>query len=314
MPVTAFMKCTKKREKEFGEEKFNLTFIGNTGRCGSTLLASSLEAKTDAIVIDEPIPIRDWLPDKTVTSYQGYLRLEVLKAVIDVLCLQCTKESGTRNVVIKTISHGIAIIQDLHTLYPDSKKIYMYRNPTKHLPSMEAAYKGMYPNDMIFKFKHRFITDRRDIITFNFYDPNGPASKTLEKNYLTNIKKDYIVWTASKFAANVLSAIEMENRGIQFYVVCFDEFVKNFQKIFLELTSHCGYEVKDGDSWELTKQDTQKNTFLGKSNLDKLKQDMTDAKIKCSNQVFNFCGLPDCDKFPLRNVKSLRDITCAPAA
>ena len=105
----------------------NITIIHNTGRCGSTLLASMIHRTKQCQVISEPFPL---LRFSQLTNMASDIRpldcaenLKLLKAMMIILCndptkLYCIKPTGV---------YSGNLVHLFHKILPEIKEIFMYR-------------------------------------------------------------------------------------------------------------------------------------------------------------------------------------------
>ena len=129
--------------KRITADEERLIFIHSTGRCGSTL-ASRIFAQVPGIVnLSEPFFLPQIVIQKVAKSYSTDNLKALLKASILILC----KSDAERAWVIKEHSYAIELTQWVGELFPQAKRLFLYRNAETWMRSCLSAYVGGGDND-----------------------------------------------------------------------------------------------------------------------------------------------------------------------
>lgn len=103
-------------------------FIFHISRCGSTLLGQALVQMEENAVLSEP-PILDQALRLHLShkNFAGERQDTLIRDVVKLLASSRNPEE--RRLIIKTDCWHLLVLDKLTTLYPDVKRIFLYRNP-----------------------------------------------------------------------------------------------------------------------------------------------------------------------------------------
>ncbi|KAK2158062.1 hypothetical protein LSH36_178g06000 [Paralvinella palmiformis] len=130
MPIGA----AKKLVYSLGRLRDKIIFMGNTSRCGSTLLCRMFQSTGHYISYVEPGVLGDLMPcvehedDPDVAEY--------IMTTLTLLCKPCQQNPAIEGHVIKIATSSTKIIQCLHKLLPKAHYLFVYRNL---LPVMKSV-------------------------------------------------------------------------------------------------------------------------------------------------------------------------------
>lgn len=126
--------CSKEWFLSLDETITVTAFIFHVSRCGSTLCSNLLDIPDNQICLNEP-GLFSWsiINNQDMSQY-------------------LSRMNGKRqDVIIKTSSWNICFIDEIKSLYPDSKTIFIYRDPVEVITSFFNKSNGWIDDDHILK-------------------------------------------------------------------------------------------------------------------------------------------------------------------
>lgn len=113
-----------------------VVLIYSVGRCGSTL-ASQIFAQVPGVInMSEPVSLTNLVVVRNAQRYNENYLLELLRSTMKILC----KNKAESVWVIKGRSFDIEIGDWIHQLFPNTKKLFLYRNAETWLQSSLRAF------------------------------------------------------------------------------------------------------------------------------------------------------------------------------
>ncbi len=138
-----------------------IIFVGNTARCGSTLLCQILHSTQECVAYSEPGVVNDAY--RFWTRFNDPATRDFLKTSFMLLC----KKPQNRHVaahVVKVASSGSYLLPFLYSLFPDTPDLFMYRTAAAKLQSHTRILKSIplviplglafYINDRLSDYLH----------------------------------------------------------------------------------------------------------------------------------------------------------------
>ena len=303
--------------------------LSNTGRCGSTLLTQLFEQLPNTVAISEPEVLMEFSQEKTFDEFSRTRRDLLLKSCISLLFKSASQSKSNKDpneidsFVIKPKAHGIYVAQDLNTLYPNIKNLYMYRHPVEYVKSVRSVFKSILHPIV----RHVMVYAAFDMNMYEFImrqfgqyfdDPNNAYSGKLDKTLKElNVDQNLEERFAALYCGNMLSLMSMASSGInKVHVVSYHEIKENTQSDMKRILKHCDMEPKE-DSKEneedsfvtnfTTENDSQNNSGLSRNRLKSYQTALKDTEILVVDKVLKLCGFPSCDNFPVDS-NALTDI------
>ena len=121
---------------QLGDPQGKLIFVGNTGRCGSTLLCQIYEQTGKCVAFSEPDVITYLCHHHGAMSSEHFSRLAI--STVRMLCK--VRSSKPDVYIIKVFPPGMANgLVSLHKLWPQAKLLFMYREGLKMARSVSKV-------------------------------------------------------------------------------------------------------------------------------------------------------------------------------
>jgi hypothetical protein len=140
----------KKLADEIGDPKAEVTFLANTGRCGSTILSQMFEACPGVLSLSEPDAFTNFDVLKREIPEEEYKSL--LRSSVRLLCKPQTK-TNINYVLIKTRSESVRHVPAISELFPSINILFMYRDRMETVRSMDQAFSAILVYWLLYIFQ-----------------------------------------------------------------------------------------------------------------------------------------------------------------
>ena len=243
-----------------------VVMIFSVGRCGSTL-ASQIFARVPGVInMSEPIALTNLVVARNTQRYDETYLLEILRSTMKILC----KNEAERAWVIKGRSFDIEICDWIHQLFPNTKKLFLYRNAETWLQSSLRAFER---NDE----KTEVDIVERDKEKRKFMNSLVPEIAEYDPEiYLRHVDLLSMMWLAT-----MTRYIKWSKSGIDMLAVPF-EYWKSVPKRTAEaILDYCGCKPsKLSDIFEVLGRDSQAGTRLSWDSLKENKREITNQDLE----------------------------------
>jgi len=315
IPLESFIKLAGNVGDPPPRTKF--VVLSNTGRCGSTLLTQLFEQLPNTVAISEPEVLMEFSQNPTFDKFSKTRKDILLQSCISMLFKSASQSKPNKNAididsfVIKPKAHGISIAQDLNSLYPNVKNLYMYRHPVEYVKSVRSVFKSILHPIV----RHIMVYAAFDLNMYEFImrqfgqhfdDLNNPYSQKLHKAVKElDVDQNLEERFAALYCGNLLSIMSMAASGInKVHVVSYHELKDNTQSDMKRILEHCDMETFVTD---LPENDSQNNSGLSRNRLRSYQTALKEEEILVVDKVLQMCGFPSSKNFPLE-ADALTDI------
>ena len=111
--------------EQVGNPSVPVTWMSNTGRCGSTMMSQVFESVEGTLVMAEPDAVQNvfyFFQDSGVSDK------DIRRILSSTVRLLCKPHPGTERIFIKLRSSCTALMTEISTLFPDIRQLFLYRN------------------------------------------------------------------------------------------------------------------------------------------------------------------------------------------
>ncbi|XP_064628841.1 uncharacterized protein LOC135488245 [Lineus longissimus] len=140
----------KKLADEVGDPAAEVTFLANTGRCGSTILSQMFEACPGVLSLSEPDAFTNFDVLKLELPEDEYKSL--LRSSVRLLCKPQAK-TNIKYVLIKTRSESVRHVPAISELFPSINLLFMYRDRMETVRSMDHAFSAILVYWLLYIFQ-----------------------------------------------------------------------------------------------------------------------------------------------------------------
>ena len=142
MPISSFNRLAR----EIGDPSCQVILLSNTGRCGSTIVGQMFESVPMTLLLSE----NDALTNLAFMQTEGELSNdEYEETLASVIRITCKSHPNITRMCIKPRSQAIIHMDTMSRLFPEIKKLFLYRNGLEtvssflHLSTVNPAQKLM---------------------------------------------------------------------------------------------------------------------------------------------------------------------------
>jgi hypothetical protein len=261
----------------YPDKKF--LFLYTVGRAGSTLLTKICAGDPDTVAVSEP----DILSDFSLLAQKAPLQ----KAHVEKLLLACfkllsssTAAAGKQRILIKPRGYCIEMGEMIHTVLPDAKGIFLYRNARPVIESFIRAFsiagilsllRDIVPSRILLAYMiKRYGATLLDYFpVLSEYTP-----RTLFKAGWTGLL--CITWLSIMKAY-----VRLYRRGLNVRAVLYEDIIKAPQELVARLFSYCGIpDTCLAAGLKALERDSQEGTRLARSVAHKKKWQMKEINME----------------------------------
>ena len=223
IPLGVFQKLAQ----DLGDPRMPVIMISNTGRCGASLLGRMFEEVPGTLLIEEPDSLSNLAYLKKSSAFSD---TEYSNILVSALRLLCKPDDRAGMICIKTRPCCCVHVRRIHSLLPNIRHIFLYRNSLRTVSSYIGSMSGESTTQCA-----RFIIDngllstimpcfRRLLYHYFCYvlDNDPPVS---HPGSLCTVGIYTTLW-----AACVAHIVEATDKGIPIIVILHDEMMKNPQR------------------------------------------------------------------------------------
>ena len=252
VPIEQFHRMAE----ELGEPKGELTFIFNTSRCGSTLLAQMAEETGELVNISEPNQM-----NQLATIYKkNENSRHVRQLARDVVRWTCRPYRGlvVSGYFIKLISPAICSISLLREVFPKSHLLFMYRDVVKVSQSMYRAAQE-YPT-----LRLAYTLSR---LWAGFMEMSANAMGFYGPDYSIKTHDD-ITLGVFNWIATAKYYMDLRSLGKEVAAVRYEDLISDPRYSSRQILKYCGLEENLAELFvKGMTVDSQRNSVLSKANL-----------------------------------------------
>lgn len=225
--ITIPLGVLQKLAQDLGDPRMPVVMISNTGRCGASLLSRVFEEVPGTMLIEEPDSLTNLA---FLRKSSAFSETEYSNILVSVLRLLCKPDDRAGMICIKTRPCCCVQVRKIHSLLPNIRHIFLYRNSLRTVSSYIGSMSGESTLQAM-----RFTIDNGVLSTimpcfrkvlYHYFcsvlDNDPPA---LPPGSLTTVGIFTTVW-----AACVAHIVEATDKGIPVIVVLHDEMMKNPQR------------------------------------------------------------------------------------
>ncbi|ELT99483.1 hypothetical protein CAPTEDRAFT_196175 [Capitella teleta] len=279
IPMPVFHKICSRLPDPDGK----LVFLGNTGRCGSTLLVQLFEQTEKIITYSEPFPLNNL---SVMYKEKGHCPevLQMTRHLIRMFCRPLKSLPNPDGYLIKPIGPALLCMDVVEKIYPGTSYFYLYRDMDKVARSYYKLSFILPSSRLIFLFM-RFSASMVDRIFGNVGLPTKGAARTFQDDYCSAI-----------FQAIIATKIyqRLRNDGANIHGLSFDDLIANKELGVRAIFKVCGLSsalVKP--AMRAFDQDAQKGSIVSMEVMSKISPlKVTDADVQRANKLLVEFGFP----------------------
>lgn len=225
--ITVPLGVFQKLGQDLGDPRMPVIMISSTGRCGATLLSRMFQEVPGTLIVEEP----DGLTNLTyLKKASAFSETEYTNILVSALRLLCKPDDRAGMICIRTRPCCCVQVRKIHSLLPNIRHIFLYRNSLRTVSSYIGTMSGETTAQGA-----RFIIDNGLLSTimpcfrkvlYHYFcsvlDNDPPVSRP---SSLTTVGIFTTVW-----AACVAHLVEASDKGIPIIVVLHDEMMKSPQR------------------------------------------------------------------------------------
>lgn len=243
-----------------------VVLIYSVGRCGSTL-ASQIFAQVPGVLnMSEPVTLTNLVVARNAQTFNEKYLLELLRSTMKIIC----KNKAERAWVIKGRSFDIEIGDWIHQLFPNTKKLFLYRNAETWLQSSLRAFE---------RTDEKAIADimERDKEKRGFMNSLVPEIAEYDpKAYLRHVDMLSMMWLAT-----MTRYIKWSNSGIDMLAVPYEYWKSMPIRTAKAVLEYCRCKSSDMSGiFEVLGRDSQAGTRLSWNALKENKRDITNQDLE----------------------------------
>lgn len=272
---------------EVGDPQAKLIFIWNIARCGSVLTSRAFEETGKCIVLREPDALN------TIAVYSETKNPEIVRQIgQNVVRLLSKKVQSNANVdayVFKATSSTLVASALVHSLFPDSKHVFLYRDALRSSVCLEK------------------LTHKLPLLKL-FYLLSSVSGETVGKLYMSfaglaqpNMPRcnHPVEYGIHRWAYHVQKYDELKKEiGANLGAILYEDFIKDPEFVLSRLFDFCGLDVKlVGRAMGALNADSQELSCLSDRELKKYKDiNFGEVELKKCRQIMNSYGFPELEK------------------
>ena len=283
MPMTAFHKLCA----TLPEPKGRLILMGNTGRCGSTLMCQLFESTRKVITYSEPSPFINIGVLHRKKGDCEELR-QLIRNVVRMYCRPLKSLPDPAGYLIKPSGPALVCMEPVQAMYPDVRLFYLYRDMTKVtlsmyklsfiLPLVRVAY-------LVFRVSGSSVYKIYESYGF----PTKGTNRTLEDDFSSGVFQAVVA--ASMFTY-------MRERGAKIHALLFDDLIKDKEQGTRAILKVSGLPLTLAqDALRAFKNDAQKNSIVSQDAFSKIPalEYTEEDRVRASKVMLEF-GYPPLDQ------------------
>lgn len=262
--------CSFHRLAQTLPDPAKLVVIGNTARCGSTVLGQVFQEGAGCRTWCEPGSVAHMIQLSKTMSPVAHDKLMV--STIRMLCKppanQDTQPASGH--VLKVLPNCLLLMPQIHRLYPQAYLYFMYREilPTiKSINKIAAASPGMMVASNICKFSKTFLNFLLKYLGLSRPEPY--PSKLQYDSQLGAI----ITGAVIKLYTGLLEA------GLPVVAVKYDDIMDNPIENSKTIVQHAGLSLNEEKCGNVFRHDSQQESYLSKENVARLKVEVVRPEI-----------------------------------
>lgn len=225
MPMSVFHQLCAKLPDPQGK----LIFMGNTGRCGSTLLVQLFEQSQKVVTYSEPFPFNNL---SVLYKEKGHCQevLQLTRDLVRMFCRPLKNLPDPAGYLIKPIGPALMCLDVVDKIYPGSSYFYLYRDMDKVARSYYKLSFILPSSRLIFLFM-RFSRTMVDRIFGNVGLPTKGSAKTFQDDYCSAIFQAIIATGVYK---------NLRETGANIHGLSFDDLMANKEEGVRAIFKVCG--------------------------------------------------------------------------
>jgi hypothetical protein len=254
-------------------------FLYTVGRAGSTLLTKICAGDPDTVAVSEP----DILSDFLLLAQKDPLQ----KAQVEKLLLACfklfsssTATEGKQRILIKPRGYCIEMGEMIHTVLPDARGVFLYRNARPVIESFIRAFsiagilsllRDTLPSRMLLAY----LTKRYRTELPNYF----PALR--EYPLATLFKTGWTGVLCITWLSIMKAYVRLYRRGLDVRAVLYEDIIKAPQELVARLFRYCGIpDACLAAGLKALERDSQEGTRLARSVAHKKKRHMKEINME----------------------------------
>jgi hypothetical protein len=270
------------------DPKKPLVIMGNTGRCGSTLLTQIFESTNRIISYSEPYPLNDLA---SLYSQNGPTQevLQLTRTLIRIYTRPLKSMPDAAGYLLKPSGPSFVCAEVISKIYPETTRtIYLYRD-------MEKVTKSVYKLSFILpstRMAYIFCRMNGNLVSSIFREAGFPTegtNRTFDNDYCSGV-------FMAALAGNLYR--KMLERGFSVHGLLFDDLLKDKEKGVRVLFNVCG--IPDSlvpDSMTAFTRDSQRTSIVSMEAMAKIKPlEFTPTDKEKSSQPLKDFGYPPIDE------------------
>ena len=270
LPFTDFVLLASQISSQISMNPNNLTFIYSVGRAGSTLAAKIFSCVSGTEAISEPDALTAIVRARyfALVGEQGddLTTKHLLDASVRFLC----KSTTATKFIIKGRSQVVEIGDWLHELYPQAKKIFLYRNAESWLISAKSAFTDGEKREA----KSQIVLEQ------NIRTYLEPVTQLVaayrDDQHLSMIELLALTWLSAMDAC-----LRMCNMDIEILPIRFVSWQSHPEETARRLLAYCGcYPVSSERLLDVLSRDSQANTVLSQKNIRRREQRLLPGDVE----------------------------------
>ena len=246
----------------YPDKKF--LFLYTVGRAGSTLLTQIFAGDPDTVAISEP----DILSDFSLFAQ----KFPVQKAYVEKLLLSCFKlfsssaaTAGKERILIKPRGYCIEMGEMIHTVLPDARGIFLYRNAKPVIESYIRAFSiagvlSLLRDTLPSRFLLAYFVKRYKTTLAEYF----PCITDFP--FATILKAGWTGMLCLGWLSIMKGYVALSRKGIQVKAVLYEDIIKSPQELVSQLFSYCSIPAACiAPGLKALERDSQAGTRLARS-------------------------------------------------
>ena len=285
------IECFHSLADQVGDPSVPVTWMSNTGRCGSTMMCQIFESVEGTLVMAEPDAVQNvfyLLQDRNYIGISTKDCQRILKSTVRMLC---KPRAGTERIFIKLRSSCTALMADMSTLFPDIKHLFLYRNCEETVASFANAL-----NSLPYGLVLRLCSDNEVLSNF------VPLFRKLLRYHIGTKRKDAAEVPLNEntigiltylWAEQILLARDAISRDKRVLTTRYEEIVSKPMETIKEVFENTGVDLKHlGKAVSSLSKDSQRGTGLSRSSIGNQSRKVGDADRVHADRILTGYNLP----------------------
>ena len=261
----------------YPDKKF--LFLYTVGRAGSTLLTQIFAGDPDTVAISEPDILSDF--SRLAQKYP------VQKANVEKLLLSCFKlfssskaTAGRQRIFIKPRGHCIEMGEMIHTVLPDARGIFLYRNAKPVIESFIRAFSiagvlSLLRDTVLSRMLLTYLMKRYKASLLDYF----PCIK--EYPLATIFKTGWTGLLCITWLSIMKAYVSLYRKGIDVKAVRYEDILKSPQELVSQLFSYCSIPAACiAPGLKALERDSQEGTRLARSVAKKKQKHMREINME----------------------------------